>query len=496
MNKVFGFILTAECGSLYVYKRKKIDGQPEFVILHTPKAFKDAFAHWNIEYRATTNKRDAQGNYREQVKSFNCVKEWIVWDKKKIFTNITFDPSCDDPNVFNYYIRPGITKEEASQFVRTTSGQQKIGLIRQHILEHIRVIWCNGDDTLYRYVMDWMASVVQKPHIKLQRALILHSKVQGAGKGFIIEALGKVVGYFKKTVKGSDLWGDKASLAKNTILLFLDELTYKYQDKDDVASSLKDLITSDTLRIRELYKDVILMKSFLNIIACSNSDYIVPIDPGDRRFCHILVSSVKAKDREYFNQLTKLLDENVDAFAEVLYQWNISADFNGGRDCPVTQYAVDQIIQNLDSVGQFMKHCLDQGYIVSKDEIRDTSSNLVQYRDRFNNKSAEDKEWCSCISVLQVHESYTKFQVRNALNQGKFKTSLNRIFGRHINEVQLNVKTYDSGVEVSRKLRYYVLPSFHETKQIFYNYIYGRDNDVNLINAHAVTNQGGLQQFQ
>jgi hypothetical protein len=61
------------------------------------------------------------------------------------------------------------------------------------VLDHILNVWCRRDERSYRYVIGWMANVVQKRG-KNGTALVVKGR-QGAGKGVIIsEKLGSIIG--------------------------------------------------------------------------------------------------------------------------------------------------------------------------------------------------------------------------------------------------------------------------------------------------------------
>lgn len=49
-------------------------------------------------------------------------------------------------------------------------------------LEHLTYLY-DGDEAIVKFVLDWMASLVQKPEQKPATALLLTNEAEGIGKG-------------------------------------------------------------------------------------------------------------------------------------------------------------------------------------------------------------------------------------------------------------------------------------------------------------------------
>ncbi|MFP3354887.1 VapE family protein, partial [Pseudoalteromonas sp. SIMBA_153] len=48
---------------------------------------------------------------------------------------------------------------------------------------------CEGDQTIYDWVIRWLAIPLQRPGTKLDTALIFHGEIQGAGKSLFFDRI-------------------------------------------------------------------------------------------------------------------------------------------------------------------------------------------------------------------------------------------------------------------------------------------------------------------
>ena len=60
--------------------------------------------------------------------------------------------------------------------------------------DHIHQNIANGDDYTAKYVISWMADLVQQPSERLGVSMVLRSDAQGTGKGLFAKILGHLFG--------------------------------------------------------------------------------------------------------------------------------------------------------------------------------------------------------------------------------------------------------------------------------------------------------------
>jgi hypothetical protein len=66
----------------------------------------------------------------------------------------------------------------------------------QLVEDHVRIIWCRGNQTQGDYLLDWMAHLVQRPGVKMMVVPVIRGG-QGAGKSIITYMLGAILGPVK-----------------------------------------------------------------------------------------------------------------------------------------------------------------------------------------------------------------------------------------------------------------------------------------------------------
>jgi hypothetical protein len=135
------------------------------------------------------------------------------------------------------------------------------------ILKHMYII-CNHDQSAYEQLMEWMAQMVQFPHIKSICPTLISEG--GAGKSTVVDLIVCMFGRNKvvsTSVPERDVWGNFNSAMQNGFLVNID-------DCDAVGSSfqekMKTLIDSPTLTINKKGQDTFDIKSFHRFIITTN----------------------------------------------------------------------------------------------------------------------------------------------------------------------------------------------------------------------------------
>lgn len=226
------------------------------------------------------------------------------------------------PRNYNLWRGFAITQAMADEYANSIGRLQHKTpeQIAAPLLQHIRRVWCSNDQRSYRYVIGWMANVIQKRG-KNGTALVVKGP-QGAGKGIVVQKLGEIIGregdHFFHAHNIEDVLGTFTHNLRAACLAFLDEATYG--GNIEQAQRLKKLVTEPTHIINGKYQPSYTVDSFLNIIIASNDKFVVPCEPRQRRFFALEVSS------EYCGRQNKELKQYYDeilavpavAFAHVL----------------------------------------------------------------------------------------------------------------------------------------------------------------------------------
>jgi hypothetical protein len=175
------------------------------------------------------------------------------------------------------------------------------------ILRHIKIL-CDNDETVYDYLIKWIAQMIQYPAIK-SICPILISK-EGAGKGTLIYLLKQMLGnnkVFESENPTRDVWGEFNGKMVNTFLVNLNELS----KKDTIASEglIKTLITEPKITINTKGVGQYEINSYHRFIITTNKSEPIKTTNDDRRKLIIRSSDEKCGNKIYFNELYSLISD-------------------------------------------------------------------------------------------------------------------------------------------------------------------------------------------
>ena len=176
------------------------------------------------------------------------------------------------------------------------------------IWNHVKEVWCNGNDKQYKYVRKWIINMMN--FRRNLTALYLRSK-QGAGKSCFTEFLCKVSGKQLATVIGkpSDVLERFNSELVGKILVVFEEMpTASKSEWNKYSDSMKDLITGDKLTIEKKYMNSYEIKNLTNVIINTNNDAI-RIEADDRRYACVDITDKMIGNKKYFDELNKYLND-------------------------------------------------------------------------------------------------------------------------------------------------------------------------------------------
>ena len=202
---------------------------------------------------------------------------WLNDAKKRYYRRMEFCPRCtvSSKHVFNTFSGFRASK------LRSVLPELENMLVRP-FCNHLQDVIVGGNAAHAEYLLDYMAALVQRPHIKTQ-VMVLIFGGQGIGKGSLFDFLRKFVLGEKWTQQVQnvdlDLFGQFSS-RENTILLQIDEM----DDARKHQSALKNLTTADMLRCEKKNVMKEMAKNYLNVVATTNNLTTIPIEATDRRY--------------------------------------------------------------------------------------------------------------------------------------------------------------------------------------------------------------------
>ena len=142
-------------------------------------------------------------------------------------------------------------------------------------VDHIRTIWCRGNEILLDYTLNWLAATIQFPGRVLCSSIVLKGG-QGCGKGVIC-------GNFMRKIFGDQCYLQATSLEtisgrfcpeniKTNLFLFLDEVVFSGDRRE--ANKLKAQISEPERRFEAKFTNPISVRNCSNIIIASNGTHI------------------------------------------------------------------------------------------------------------------------------------------------------------------------------------------------------------------------------
>ena len=394
-----------------------------------------------------------------------CKVEAVLWyekysflNKKDIMTNpfniwcknihrreveeICFEPEVDNPDIFNIWTGYDISSEDCSDYDVTDADP---------ILNHIKEIWCNNDEVIYKYIMCFLATVLQKPATKIGVVICLQGE-EGGGKGCILKILEKIMSkkHYAQIADMKDIIGDFNPMLEGKTLINLDEAYWG--GAKSLEGRVKNLITETSQIVNKKNKSQYTISCYANYILTTNNEWFAGVSGNGRRHmcakCNDKYAGIQDEVKEeYFNTLFAISPH---CFAKVLYNWDISA-WNP-RKYPKTQLFQDQVELNFDSVEQFWYNICETGRLVCNPEFDKPWGMYYCYKDpEFTIIKKEGVDDVKC--VYYSRELIWKcFQQSDSNNQRKTSSIM---FWKRTNKI---VKTNEWGTYQSKSGKRFIKP--------------------------------------
>lgn len=330
---------------------------------------KDASGRQKITYSSPSDikqfyvKNVLVGYTQENMPKYKLLGEyWITHPKAKRFEQVVFLPNAaNHDGIFNLW--------------QGFSCEPKVGswdLFHDHLLNNI----CGGNSEHYKYLIGWIARMLQKPDSPGEVAIVLKGG-RGVGKGKMASVLGKIMGqHFLQISNAKHLVGNFNAHLMDCIFLYVDEAFWAGDKQGE--STLKVLITEKMNLIEAKGKDALLFPNYLHILMASNLSWVVPAGMDERRYFVLNVSDRKKQDKAYFAAIDKEMFE--DGGCEAFMHDMLNYDLSGFevRDVPKTEALLEQKIQSLQPHQQWWFEILQEGRLLPEDKIW---SNQVSKKD-------------------------------------------------------------------------------------------------------------------
>ena len=259
------------------------------------------------------------------------IKKWLTDPQMREYNRLVFAPKRDVPEgCFNLF--------------QGFHNIPKAGADFSPYQLCLRLI-ANNDDIVFNYLENWVAHVIQKPHIKTKIAICVQGE-QGVGKDSFWDAVGdNIIGksyYLSTMTPENDIFAKFNARAARKILVKFEEANF--QTNKENASKLKGLITSERGHVEKKGHDPIELDDFTNIVMTTNAEIPVVNEETDRRFMLVKASSERRGQTDWWWEIhQRLKDPEV---ASAYHHYLLHKDISNfvpwdPRVVPHTQYYHD-----------------------------------------------------------------------------------------------------------------------------------------------------------
>jgi len=347
---------------------------------------------------------------------------WTKHRERRQFKRVVFVPNQEVPDAYNLWrgfaceARPG-----------------KWDKLEAHIRDNI----CRGNDGLFKYLMGWMARMIQFPGEPGQTAIVMRGE-QGTGKSFLAKQLGALLGrHYMQVGNSSQLVGNFNAHLRDCVFLFADEAFYAGDKKHEGV--LKMIVTEDTMSIEAKGVDVEAATNCLHLMMASNHEWVVPAHSrSERRFLVLDVSESHMQDTTYFGAIQDQMNNGGrEGFLYSLLDYDLS-DFDV-RTVPRTKALEEQ---------QF------QGYDVQEEWWYTKLCDAVML-----NEDPSNVPWPNVVRTDELYNDYLEYTKRNSFRNPKNKVH----FGRFITKIA-NPKKGQSSISTGRR-KVYQFPDVEECRR-------------------------------
>ncbi|MFM0385877.1 DUF5906 domain-containing protein [Paraburkholderia dipogonis] len=276
---------------------------------------------------------------------------WLKSADRRTYEGITFAPGIPaHPEYYNLWHGYAVEPRAGSLF----SNAMKC----RRLLSHIKLNVCRGNREHFRFLIAWVADMLQDPGKKKGVALVLRGN-KGSGKSKVAEVFASLLGQHSiKIAQMKHLVGNFNRHLANKLLVVAEESFWAGDKADD--GPLKDMITSSTLTLEAKGIDAIEMKSFARIMMITNNSWAVPATSDERRYFVLDVGNDRREDHAYFAAIDRQLDGNGQEGRRALLAFLLTLDLStvNLRKVPETSALREQRGLSLEPHDQFVYDAL------------------------------------------------------------------------------------------------------------------------------------------
>ena len=314
----------------------------------------------------------------EKMKTWKA-RKWLedeVFERYDIVSKLGQPPVDNKLKTINMMPAPMHEATGADESTYAADVDETVKAKVRLMLDHIRDVWCSGNEKQYEYVMNWLSCTGRR---KLKSALYLQSLEQ-TGKTLVIEFLedyvfGKQLVYMTSSM---EVINQYTAPLEGKILVNINEMPCASTGEwRKLMNKLKSLITDSTFDCRQMYCNPRVGINTFNIILTSNNDAIAIDSTNNQRYKCLDVSNGMIGNTAYFNKLCGACFNPEAGRAFYLLLKERFADKGRAFDptsFPVTAAFTDKMCHRLELVYEFLK----DKYVKQNTDLRESLGKLYE----------------------------------------------------------------------------------------------------------------------
>jgi hypothetical protein len=340
----------AELGARFS-KAASYGGKPTF-IRHNPDGTIERRKPEDLQVELSGHFVESVGGQgkKEQVGA----ARYLMNNPPRVFDRIVYDPPGSN------LTRPGEVTFNLWQGFDVAPARGDWRLMRRHIWR----VLCGQDAAAFKYLICWLADLVQNPGRCPEVMVILKSKLGGHGKSLLGKWLLRIFGLHGLEVTDPEqVFGEFTANLEAKSFVLLEELTFPGDHRN--SAKVKALITAKTVRINGKNTPAFYVPNTLHYMVTTNEACAIAADAGARRYFVLDIKDDKpdAEGRRYYQELVAQAERG--GIAAMLYDL-LLVDLSKFdiRDVPVTDALIDQQRRSADDISKWIIDCVVTGEII------------------------------------------------------------------------------------------------------------------------------------
>ena len=247
-------------------------------------------------------------------------------------------------------------------------------------LGHLEEYVCSGDASLFGWVLDWLADIVQCPMSKPGTAFVMIGG-QRTGKNTFVEMLKRMIGirYCRELSNNGQIANRFNSHFQYSLLVFANEADLS---NSDIASGvLKPLFTDHDFHMDHKHGHAKMGRNYTRVVLASNKSHVLRMDRDDKRYTVTELSNIYddmefSEVRSHFDSVYGEIEgDGPSRLLDFLQRRKYDRDFI--RVSYRNAAGRRQIVMSMEPVASWWRDCLLAGFVPVPDDFR----HQIQHRD-------------------------------------------------------------------------------------------------------------------